>query len=158
LFVTVLPDMAAPLPSGLRIAAFEVGYVCGDGVEHRVPLAEALAVPFEQGLPVRRFTSKQGQRHLSGLWWSATTGGHVGFESWLERGFGPRFEADVGVHGRRVIQPGEAPLPAERRERPHRSHPVERDIPQLSKRSAASTADALGELNLKGANSLEHRC
>jgi hypothetical protein len=22
---------------------------------------------------------------MSGLWWSATTGGHVGFESWLER-------------------------------------------------------------------------
>ena len=28
---------------------------------------------------------RKGQRHLSGLWWSATTGGHVGFESWLER-------------------------------------------------------------------------
>ena len=37
-----------------------------------------------QGMPVRRFTSRKGQRHLSGLWWSATTGGHVGFESWLE--------------------------------------------------------------------------
>ncbi len=36
-------------------------------------------------VPVRRFTSRKGQRHLSGLWWSATTGGHVGFESWLER-------------------------------------------------------------------------
>ena len=81
----VLPDMAALLPPGLSIAAFEVGYVCGDGAEHRVPLAEALAVGFEQGLPVRRFASQQGQRHLSGLLWSATTGGHVGFESWLER-------------------------------------------------------------------------
>ena len=49
----VLPDMAALLPPGLSIAAFEVGYVCGDGAEHRVPLAEALAVGFEQGLPVR---------------------------------------------------------------------------------------------------------
>jgi len=45
--------MAAPLPPGLSIAAFEVGYVCGDGAEHRVPLTEALAVGFEQGLPVR---------------------------------------------------------------------------------------------------------
>jgi hypothetical protein len=77
--------MAAPLLPGLSIAAFEVGYVSGDGAEHRVPLAEALAVRFEQGLPVRRFASQRGQRHLSGLWWSATTGGHVGFESWLER-------------------------------------------------------------------------
>src|SRR6478736_4875457 len=30
-----------------------------------------------------RFVS--GQRHLSGCWWSATDGRHVGFESWLER-------------------------------------------------------------------------
>lgn len=65
--------------------AFEVGYVSEDGAEHRVPLAEAWAVPFERGLPVRRFASRKGQRHLSGLWWSATTGRHVGFESWLER-------------------------------------------------------------------------
>src|SRR6187200_282633 len=64
---------------------FEVSYVPDDGAEHRVPLAQAWAVPIEQGLPVRRFTSRKGQRHLSGLWWSATTGGHVGFESWLER-------------------------------------------------------------------------
>ena len=34
---------------------------------------------------MRRFAPRQGQRHLSGLWWSATAGGHVGFESWLER-------------------------------------------------------------------------
>jgi hypothetical protein len=36
-------------------------------------------------LPVRQFTARKGQRHLSDLWWCATTGGHVGFESWLER-------------------------------------------------------------------------
>jgi hypothetical protein len=64
---------------------FEVRYVSGDGSEHRVPLAQVRAVPLEVGIPVRRFTSRKGQRHLSGLWWSATTGGHVGFESWLER-------------------------------------------------------------------------
>ncbi len=63
---------------------FEVSYVPDDGAEHRVPLAQAWAVPLEQGIPVRRFRSRKGQRHLSGLWWSATTGGHVGFESWLE--------------------------------------------------------------------------
>lgn len=50
-----------------------------------MPLCEAWSVPFEFGLPVRRFTARKGQRHLSGLWWCATTGGHVGFESWLER-------------------------------------------------------------------------
>jgi hypothetical protein len=64
---------------------FEVSYVADDCAEHRVPLEQAWAVPLEQFIPVRRFRSRKGQRHLSGLWWSATTGGHVGFESWLER-------------------------------------------------------------------------
>ena len=39
---------------------FEVSYVSGDGAEHRVPLAQAWAVPLEQGRPVRRFTSRKG--------------------------------------------------------------------------------------------------
>jgi hypothetical protein len=46
---------------------FEVSYVAGDGAEHRVPLAQAWAAPLEQGMPVRRFRSRKGQRHLSGL-------------------------------------------------------------------------------------------
>src|ERR1700694_4054156 len=70
---------------------FEVSYVSGDGAEHRVPL--------EQGMPVRRFTSRKGQRHLSGLWWSATTGGHVGFESWLERDSLLHLDFDPSVVG-----------------------------------------------------------
>ena len=70
-----------------------------DGAEHRVPLAQAWAVPLEQGLPVRRFTSRKGQRHLSGLWWSATTGGHVGFESWLERDHLLHLDFDPSVVG-----------------------------------------------------------
>lgn len=36
-------------------------------------------------LPVREFRWARGQGHLPGLWWSATTGSHVGYESWLER-------------------------------------------------------------------------
>mgnify|MGYP002336040723 CR=1 FL=1 len=64
---------------------FEIGYVTEDGAELGMPLVEAWAVPFEQSMPVRGYTPRKGQRHLSGLWWSATTGGHVGFESWLER-------------------------------------------------------------------------
>ncbi|WP_435812950.1 TnsA-like heteromeric transposase endonuclease subunit [Streptomyces rochei] len=34
---------------------------------------------------MRGFPSYRGQRHFPGLYWSSTTGGHVGFESWLER-------------------------------------------------------------------------
>jgi hypothetical protein len=38
---------------------FEVSYVPDDGAEHRVPLAQACAVPLEQGIPVRRFRSRK---------------------------------------------------------------------------------------------------
>ncbi len=55
-----------------------------DGADRCVPLAEAQALPFERFRPVRRSAARKGQRHLSGLRWSAT-GEHVGFESWLER-------------------------------------------------------------------------
>ena len=71
----------------------------GDGAEHQVPLSRAQAVRFEHGLPVRRFAARHGQRHLSGLWWSATTGGHVGFESWLERDHLLALDFDAAVTG-----------------------------------------------------------
>ncbi len=70
-----------------------------DCAEHRVPLEQAWAVPLEQCIPVRRFRSRKGQRHLSGLWWSATTGGHVGFESWLERDQVLHLDFDPSVVG-----------------------------------------------------------
>jgi hypothetical protein len=67
------------------VAGFEVGFVGGDGAERRVPLVEAARLPLEEALPARRITSRRGQRHLPGQWWSATGERHVGFESWLER-------------------------------------------------------------------------
>jgi hypothetical protein len=36
-------------------------------------------------VPWRGFPSFRGQSNFPGWWWSATTGGHVGYESWLER-------------------------------------------------------------------------
>jgi hypothetical protein len=87
-------------PSDPRLSdGFEVGYVTEDGAEHREPLAEAWAVPFERCAPVRRFRSRKGQRHLSGLWWSATVGAHVGFESWLERDHAMLLDFDPAVVG-----------------------------------------------------------
>lgn len=97
--------MAAVLaesPVGVASSAtgrFEVGYVTEDGAEHRVRLDEAWLVPLERALPVRRFGARKGQRHLSGLWWSATTGGHVGFESWLERDHLVALDFDRSVAG-----------------------------------------------------------
>ncbi len=76
---------------------FEVVYVAVDGVEHRVSLEEAWQVPFEAGRPVRRFPARKGQRHLSGLWWSATMSAHVGYESWLERDHLMALDFDASV-------------------------------------------------------------
>jgi hypothetical protein len=69
------------------------------GAERTLPLTAAWAVPFECGCPVRRFRSRKGQRHLSGLWWSATTGAPVGFESWLERDHVMALDFDAAVVG-----------------------------------------------------------
>ena len=82
--------MAAVLsesPVGVALSAtgrFEVGYVTEDD---RVRLDKAWLVPLERALPVR------------GLWWSATTGGHVGFESWLERDHLVALDFDRSIAG-----------------------------------------------------------
>jgi TnsA-like endonuclease N terminal len=68
-----------------ELDGFLVGYVAEDGTQCRVPMADAWAVRFEAMAPARRFNVRKGQRHLPGRWWSATDGGHVGYESWLER-------------------------------------------------------------------------
>lgn len=77
--------------------AAEISWVTAGGVSKRLQLDEAAAVGFEDGLPVRRFTARKGQRHLSGRWWCATTSGHVGFESWLERDHVMLLDFDAAV-------------------------------------------------------------
>ncbi|HEU5423255.1 MAG TPA: TnsA-like heteromeric transposase endonuclease subunit, partial [Nitrolancea sp.] len=67
-------------PSG-----FDLGFVTADGTRHRGRLTECWAQPFEQGQPARKFPSYKGQKNFTGWRWVATTGRHVGFESWLER-------------------------------------------------------------------------
>lgn len=51
----------------------------------RERLASCWDVRFEDAVAVRSFGWAAGQRHFPGWWWSATTGRHVGHESWLER-------------------------------------------------------------------------
>jgi hypothetical protein len=82
-----------------ELDAAEVSWVTAEGVPQRLPLDEVAALPFEDGLPVRRFTARKGQRHLSGRWWCATTNGHVGFESWLERDHVMLLDFDPAVVG-----------------------------------------------------------
>jgi hypothetical protein len=64
---------------------FELVYVGLDGRERREPLQAVTGSAFEQVPPVRSFAAYRGQRNNTGLWWSVTTGSHVGYESWLER-------------------------------------------------------------------------
>ncbi|MFI9355561.1 TnsA-like heteromeric transposase endonuclease subunit [Streptomyces lydicus] len=71
--------------AGPPLYGFAVAYIDADGTERRRPLADAWPVRFEDVAPVREFRSYKGQRHLPGLWWSSKAGGHIGYESWLER-------------------------------------------------------------------------
>ncbi len=91
----VLPGGA----SGPPAKGFEVAYADRDGSGFRRPLVDAWAVRFEDAAPVRAFKSYKGQRHLPGLWWSSTVGGHIGYESWLERDHVMLLDFDPSVVG-----------------------------------------------------------
>ncbi|MGA5134819.1 TnsA-like heteromeric transposase endonuclease subunit [Streptomyces olivoreticuli] len=85
--------------AGPPTEGFEVAYIDRDGSEFRRPLSDVWAVRFEDATPVRRFHSYKGQRNLPGLWWSPTAGGHVGYESWLERDHVMLLDFDPSVVG-----------------------------------------------------------
>lgn len=68
-----------------QVAGVEIAFVDEGREQRRGPLPQLCYVRFESVAPVRRFPSFPGQRSFSGAWWCATTGAHVGFESWLER-------------------------------------------------------------------------
>ena len=74
-------------------------FVASDGSVQRGPLASTWQVKFETRAPMRVVRSLKGQRNFSGWWWSATTGGHVGFESWLEREHLMLLDRDPSVVG-----------------------------------------------------------
>ena len=82
------------VPSDLRVvhAAGRAGaFTCG--------LDDAVRYPFEAADPVRAFPAYRGQRSYPGWWWSSTTGGHVEFESWLERHHIMEFDRRPDVTG-----------------------------------------------------------
>ncbi|MEU0490775.1 TnsA-like heteromeric transposase endonuclease subunit [Nocardiopsis sp. NPDC006139] len=78
---------------------FDVVFLTTDGTEERLPLEQADRYPFESVPPIRSFPSFRGQRNNTGRWWTATTGSHVGFESWLERDLLIGFDFDPTVTG-----------------------------------------------------------
>jgi hypothetical protein len=60
-------------------------YSAADGQETRVALDRLRSTDLDGCRPVRSFPSYRDQRNYPGLYWSATTGGHIGYESWVER-------------------------------------------------------------------------
>ncbi len=70
----------SPLAAGVEVEFTDVS-----GSRRRDLLASCWDVRFEDAVAVRSFGWAAGQRHFPGWWWSATTGRHVGHESWLER-------------------------------------------------------------------------
>jgi hypothetical protein len=85
-------------PAGAA-AGVEVEFIDADGTPRREPLSGCWNVAFERVAPVRGFASFRGQRNRPGLWWFATTGEHVGHESWLERDRLMALDADPEVAG-----------------------------------------------------------
>ncbi|KPC85466.1 hypothetical protein ADL35_14795 [Streptomyces sp. NRRL WC-3753] len=64
----------------------ELSYAEGvRGRRRRRPLLDCATARFEDAVPVRPFRWSRGGLHFPGWYWAATTGQHVGFESWLER-------------------------------------------------------------------------
>jgi hypothetical protein len=80
-------------------ADVEVEFIDADGTRRRELLSGCWNVAFERVAPVRGFASFRGQRNRPGLWWFATTGEHVGHESWLERDRLMALDADPEVVG-----------------------------------------------------------
>jgi hypothetical protein len=76
--------MAAGVASGTWDSGVELEFA-GEGDRCRVRLAECGGVRFEDAVPARPFLWSRGQGYFPGWWWLATTGCHVGYESWLER-------------------------------------------------------------------------
>ncbi|MGH2764339.1 MAG: TnsA-like heteromeric transposase endonuclease subunit [Actinomycetota bacterium] len=78
-----------------------VGLVFVDalGAEQRAGLGSCAGVRFEDTRPVRAFRWSRGLGHFPGWWWAATTGRHVGYESWLERDHVRALDFDRDITG-----------------------------------------------------------
>ncbi|MFI6944671.1 TnsA-like heteromeric transposase endonuclease subunit [Streptomyces sp. NPDC050422] len=77
--------MVVPVGVNLAEPYVELSYVDAVCERRRRPLLDCVTARFEDVAAVRPFRWSRGERHFSGWYWAATTGQHVGFESWLER-------------------------------------------------------------------------
>ena len=76
---------------------FAVEYQAAPGDWCRDSFPECCGERFEDALPVRPFHFEKGLGSFAGWWYFATTGTHVGFESWLERDHLMLMDFDPGV-------------------------------------------------------------
>jgi hypothetical protein len=76
-----------------------VSWIDEGGQRGTGPLGMAAGTAFEDALPAREFLSYRGQRYFTGMWWLATSGRHVGYESWLERDHVMALDFDREVTG-----------------------------------------------------------
>lgn len=90
---------SAEAGAGLCADLVEFGCVRPGEAETRLCPSDAAGVRFESCAPVRGFPSRKGQRHFPGRWWTATTGRHIGYESWLERDHLMLLDFDPAVVG-----------------------------------------------------------
>jgi hypothetical protein len=81
--VSVVQTVSAD--ADLECARFVVEYVGSDGALAKEPLGSCAVAGFEGVPAVRSFRFSKGMRSFAGWWWFASTGEHVGYESWLER-------------------------------------------------------------------------
>jgi hypothetical protein len=66
-------------------SGFVVEFRAAGGTWRRDRLLSCCCERFEDARPARPFRFEKGLRSFAGWWYFATTGAHVGFESWLER-------------------------------------------------------------------------
>jgi hypothetical protein len=70
-----------------------------DEKEHRQPPAEADTGRFFLNRPARKFGRYPGMKNFPGSYWAATTGRHLGHESWNERSWAMVLDFDPVVTG-----------------------------------------------------------
>lgn len=99
--VTLCYVMSACATSGLDVAGFDAEFVERDGTRRRLRLEQCFGVRFEDVPPVRVFSAprRSGPVSFAGFRWSAKSGRHVGYESWLERDHAVLLDFDADVTG-----------------------------------------------------------
>jgi hypothetical protein len=94
--------MGSAVPVARRAgSSFDLMFVDETGCRRREPLSSCWDRPFERVLPVRTFPAIRDVVNWPGYWWSATNGGHVGYESWVERDVAMMLDFDRAPIARR---------------------------------------------------------